>query len=58
MYEAKLVDGLNGKSDLSHVESSDILSEDLVLDEHSHKITTGKEFHEHVEERVILERCV
>lgn len=40
MYEAKLVYSFYRKSDLSHVEASDILGEDLVLDEHGHQVAT------------------
>jgi hypothetical protein len=53
--EAKLVHSLNRKGDLGHVEASDVLGEDLVLDEHGHEIATGKELHEHVKEGVVLE---
>lgn len=56
MYEAQFVYRLNGQDDLSHVESRDILAEDLVLDEHRHQVTTGQEFHQHVQESRILER--
>jgi hypothetical protein len=48
MYKAKLVDSLDSECDLSHVEASDVLCENLVLDEHSHQITTRQELHEHV----------
>lgn len=36
MDETKLVNRLYGKRDLGHVESGDILSEDFILDQHSH----------------------
>lgn len=55
MYEAKLVDSFNCKSNLSHVETCDILSEDFILDEHGHQVTTGQELHEHVKEGIVLE---
>lgn len=58
MYEAKLVHGLNGQSKLSHVETSDILGEDFILDEHGHQITTGQELHQHVQESVVLKGSV
>ena len=58
MYEAKLVDSLNGQGELSHVKASDVLRENLVLDEHSHQITTWQELHEHVQEGVVLESRV
>jgi hypothetical protein len=48
MNEAEFVDGLDGERDFRHVEASDILCEDFVLDEHGHQITTGQELHEHV----------
>lgn len=58
MYEAKLVDSLNGQSKLSHVKASDIFRENLILDEHSHQVTAGQELHEHVQEGVVLESGV
>ena len=58
MNEAKLMDGFYSKGDLSHVEASDILGEDLILDKHGHQITTRQELHQHVQERVVLERRV
>jgi hypothetical protein len=58
VYETELVNRLNGKCDLGHVETSDVLCEDLVLDEHGHQITTRQELHKHVEEGVVLEGCV
>jgi hypothetical protein len=58
MDETELVDSFDGKRDLSHVESSDILGKDFVLDKHSHEIASGQELHEHVEERVVLKRSV
>lgn len=58
MYESKLVHGLDGQSKLSHVETSDILGEDFVLDKHGHQVTTGQEFHQHVQESVVLESSV
>ena len=58
MDEAQLVHSLNSKNDFCHVESGDILAEDLILDEHCHQITTGQELHEHVKEGGVLERSV
>ena len=58
MDEAQLVYSLDGKNDFCHVESGDILAEDLILDEHCHQITTGQELHEHVKESGVLERSV
>jgi hypothetical protein len=58
MYEAQPVDRFDRQSDFSHVEPGNIFREDLVLDEHSHQITTGQELHEHVKERRVLERSM
>lgn len=58
MNKAILVDRLNGQNDLSNIESCDVLREDLILDEHSHKITSWQELHQHVEEVRVLEGCV
>jgi hypothetical protein len=54
VYEAKLVHRFYRKRNLGHVEAGNVLGEDLVLDEHSHQITTWQELHEHVEEGVVL----
>jgi hypothetical protein len=56
--EAKLMYGLNSQRDLGHIEARNVLCEDLVLDEHSHQVTTGQKLHEHVEEGVVLESGV
>lgn len=48
MNEAKLVDGLDCKDNLSNVEPSNVLGEDFVLDKHSHQVSTREELHEHV----------
>ena len=58
MNETKFVDSFNGQGELCHVESGDVDAKDFVLDEHCHKITAGKEFHEHVKEDGILEGIV
>lgn len=55
MNKTKFVHSLNSQGNLSHVETCDIFGEDLILDEHSHQITTGEELHEHVEESAVLE---
>jgi hypothetical protein len=55
MDETELVNGFNSENNLCHVESCDVLREDLVLDKHSHQITTRQELHEHVKEGVVLE---
>lgn len=48
MDEAQLVDGFYCQRDFCHVKSSDVLREDLILDEHSHQVATRQELHEHV----------
>jgi hypothetical protein len=53
---AKLVDCVDCRDNFSNVESSNVLCEDLILDEHGHEITTGKKLHQHVEKGGILER--
>jgi len=55
VYETKLVDGLYRKRDLGHVETCNVFSEDFVLDQHCHQVTTWQELHKHVEESVVLE---
>ena len=58
MDEAKLMNSFYSKSNLSHVEAGDVLSEDLIFDEHGHQVTSRQELHQHVQERAVLERCV
>jgi hypothetical protein len=58
MNEAELMDSFNGQCDFRHVETSNVFREDLILNEHSHQITTRQEFHQHVQERAILKGCV
>jgi len=55
MNEAQLVHSLDGQNDFCHVESCDVLAEDLVLDKHRHQVTTRQELHEHVKEGGVLE---
>jgi hypothetical protein len=52
------VHSLDSQNDFCHVESCDILAEDLILDEHRHQVTTRQELHEHVKEGGVLERSV
>lgn len=56
MNEAQFVHCLQSKCDFGHVETGNVLGEDLVLDQHGHQITTRQELHEHVKEGRILER--
>lgn len=58
VYEAKLVNRLNGQSKLCHVKARNVFREDFILDEHCHQVTTRQELHEQVKKRAILERCV
>ena len=55
MDEAQLVNCLNGEDNLCDIEPSDVLREDLVFDQHRHKISTRQELHQHVEEVGVLE---
>lgn len=55
MDETELVDSFNGENNLRHIESCDVLRENLILDEHSHQVTTRQELHEHVQEGIVLE---
>ena len=58
MNEAKLVHSLKSQCDFGHVEASNVLGEDFVLDQHGHQVTTRQELHEHVQESRILERSM
>ena len=55
MNKTMLVHSFNGQDDLGDVKSRDRNGEDLVLDEHSHKISSWQELHQHVKFDVILE---
>ena len=54
--EPKFMNSFNSQDALGHVESGNVLRKCVVLDEHSHEVTTRKEFHNQVEEGRILER--
>jgi hypothetical protein len=56
MDEAKFMDCLNSQYALSHIETGNILGEDLVLDQHGHQVASWQKLHEHIEEVRILER--
>lgn len=56
--ETQLVNSFDSQNDLSNVEASDVLREDLILDEHSHQVTSRQELHQHIEEVGILEGIV
>ena len=50
------MDCLNRQDTLCHIEASDIIRENFILDEHSHQVTTGQIFHQHIQEERVLER--
>ena len=58
MNKAMLVYSFNGEDNFGNVESRYRNGEDLVLDEHSHKISSWQKLHQHVESALILECCV
>lgn len=58
MDESQSVYCLDRQNELSHIETSDILREDFVLDEHGHKIAAWQELHEQVQADVVLESGV
>lgn len=55
MNETEFVHSLDSENNLSDIESGDVLGEDLILDEHSHQITTRQELHQHIQEVLVLE---
>lgn len=48
----------DSKCYFGHVKAGDVFGKYFILDEHCHQITTRKEFHQHVQECVVLERGV
>jgi hypothetical protein len=52
------VNCLYGQDNLGNVESSNILREDFIFDEHGHQVSTRQKLHQHVEEVGVLEGCV
>jgi len=58
MDEPELVNSLYSKHQFCHVESCNVLSEDVKLDKHCHQISSGQELHQHEQIRFILERRV
>ena len=55
MNEAKLMYCLDREDTFRNIKSCDILGESIVLDEHSHQITTREKLHDEVQIRRILE---
>ena len=58
MQEAKFMNGFNGHDDFCHVESSNILRENFIFDQHGHQVTTRQEFHQEIKVSGVLERGV
>jgi hypothetical protein len=58
MDEAQLMDSLNSQDNLRDVEAGDVFREDLVLNEHGHKIASWQELHQHVQEILVLEGSI
>ena len=58
MQEAKFMNSFDGHNDFCHVESSNILRENFILDQHGHQVTTRQEFHQEVKVSSVLERGV
>ena len=58
MYKAKFVNCLDSQGDLGHVETRNILGEDLILDKHRHEITSWQELHQHIQKCIVLESGV
>ncbi len=56
--ETILMNCVDSQNNLSNIESRNVLRENLIFDEHSHKITSWQELHQHIEEVRILEGCV
>lgn len=58
MNEAQLVHSFDSQNNFGHVEPGDVLTKDLVLNEHCHQVTTRQELHKHVKECRVLEGSV
>lgn len=56
MDESELMHSFNREDKFGHVEASNVLREDLVLDQHGHQVSTREELHQHVQESRVLER--
>lgn len=52
--EPELVDSFDGEDTLCDVESSDILGECIIFDEHRHEVATRQELHDQVQSLGIL----
>lgn len=54
--EPKVVDRFDRQDTFCHVEASDVLGKRVILNEHSHQVTSGKKFHDQVQVCWVLER--
>lgn len=54
--ESKAMDCFDRHDTFRHVEASYVLGKSVILNEHSHQVTSGKEFHDQVQVCWILER--
>lgn len=55
MDETKFVYGFDSQDTFCDVEASNVLGKGIVLDQHSHKITSRQELHDQVQIRRVLE---
>jgi hypothetical protein len=54
--ESKAMDCFDRHDTFRHVEASDVLGKRVILNEHSHQVTSGKKFHDQVQVCWVLER--
>jgi hypothetical protein len=54
--ESKAMDCFDRHDTFRHVEASDIFGKRVILNEHSHQVTSGKKFHDQVQVCWVLER--
>lgn len=54
--KSKAMDCFNGQDTFCHVEASNVLGKRVILNEHSHQVTSGKKFHDQVQVCWVLER--
>jgi hypothetical protein len=54
--ESKVMDRFDREDAFRHVETSNVLGERVILNEHSHQVTSGKKFHDQVQVCWVLER--
>ena len=56
MNKSKIVYRFDRQDTFRHVETSDVLGKRVILNEHSHQVTSGKKFHDQVQVCWVLER--